>query len=271
MSWRDEGWQQAARDYQVGRKHGRHQRITQMDFEPQTPEAQVIRLGNQRDQQQDEARPPAFSDDALALRFIDQHKDSLRYVPSLGKWLRWDGKRWCFDDRLIAYDRMRKVCRAASAECNQPKLAKLVASNKTAAAAERFARSDQRIIATVDELDSDPWLLNTPRATVDLRTGEERSHNQGDLLTKITGRRMHRVGRWFGMPSSRVSLTTKPNYQRISSGWPGIHSPDRHKSTPSSSSTGLAQTARRLSLTPLRPVLATTIARPLSKHSRRHR
>jgi len=103
------------------------------------PGAEVIHLGNQHDQQ-GEARPPAFSDDALALRFIDQHKDALRYVPSLGKWLRWDGKRWCFDDRLIAYDRMRKVCRAASAECNQPKLAKLVASNKTAAAAERFAR-----------------------------------------------------------------------------------------------------------------------------------
>src|SRR5262249_45232416 len=99
----------------------------------------------------------------------------------------WDGKRWCFDDRLIAYDRMRSVCRAAAAECNQPKVAKLVASNKTAAAAERFARSDQRIIATVDELDADPWLLNTPRGTVDLRTGEERSPNQGDLLTKITG------------------------------------------------------------------------------------
>jgi putative DNA primase/helicase len=39
----------------------------------------------------------------------------------------------------------------------------------------------------VDELDADPWLLNTPRGTVDLRIGEERSHKQGDLLTKITG------------------------------------------------------------------------------------
>jgi phage/plasmid-associated DNA primase len=123
VSWGNEGWRQAAHDYHAGRAHnaGRHQRITHMDFEPEAPEARVIGLGNQRDEQ-GEARPPAFSDDALALRFIDQHKDSLRYVPSLGKWLRWDGKRWCFDDRLIAYDRMRKVCRAAAAECNQPKL-----------------------------------------------------------------------------------------------------------------------------------------------------
>jgi len=133
------------------------------------------------------AREKPFSDDALALRFIDHHMDTLRYVPSLGKWLRWDGKRWCFDERLIAHDRMRKVCRAAAAECNQPKLAKLIASNKTAAAAERFARSDQRIIATVDELDADQWLLNTPGGTINLRTMEEWPHRQSDLLTKITG------------------------------------------------------------------------------------
>jgi putative DNA primase/helicase len=165
MSWRSEDWRTAAHDYHIGR-----------NADP------VVSL-----HKQEEARPPAFSDDALALRFIDQHTEALRYVPSLGKWLRWDDRRWCFDDRLIAYDRLRKVCRAAAAECNQPKLAKLIASNKTAAAAERFARSDQRIIATVDELDADPWLLNTPRNTIDLRTGEEWSHRQDDLLTKITG------------------------------------------------------------------------------------
>jgi putative DNA primase/helicase len=165
MTWESEDWRTAAHDYHVGRNGDR-----------------VIPL-----HKQEEARPPAFSDDALALRFIDQHEDKLRYVPSLGKWFRWDGKRWCLDDRLIAQDQIRKACRAAAAECNQPKIAKLVASNKTAAAAERFARSDQRIIATVDELDADPWLLNTPSCTIDLRSGEQRPHRQEDLLTKITG------------------------------------------------------------------------------------
>src|SRR5262249_25962802 len=140
MSWGDESWQQAARDYQAGSKHGRHQRPTHMDLDREGADAQIIPLGKNREQQQ-EVRPPAFSDDALALRFIDEHQESLRYVPNLGKWLRWDGKRWCFDERLVAHDRMRKVCRAAASECNQPKVAKLIASNKTAAAAERFARS----------------------------------------------------------------------------------------------------------------------------------
>jgi putative DNA primase/helicase len=182
MSWGDESWQQAARDYHAGGKHGRRQEIIRMDSEREIPEAEIIPLGKHHEPSE-EIRPPAFSDDALALRFIDQHKDTLRYVPSLGKWLRWDGKRWCFDERLIAHDRMRKVCRGAAAECKQPKVAKLIASNKTAAAAERFARSDQRIIATVDELDADQWRLNTPGSTIDLRTGKE----WHDLLTKITG------------------------------------------------------------------------------------
>jgi hypothetical protein len=86
----DESWRQAARDYHAARKQGRHQRIIHMDLECEKNEAEIIPLGRQREQQE-EIRPPAFSDDALALRFIDQHKDSLRYVPNLGKWLRWDG------------------------------------------------------------------------------------------------------------------------------------------------------------------------------------
>jgi D5 N terminal like len=267
MSWGDEGWQQAARDYQAGRKDGRHQRIAQMDFKYETPGAKVIHLGNQHDQQ-GEARPPAFSDDALALRFIDQHKEALRYVPSLGKWLRWDGKRWCFDDRLIAYDRMRRVCRAAAAECNQPKLAKLVASNKTAAAAERFARSDQRIIATVES-----W---TPIHGCSIRRAAPSIYEPGRNapITRLTCsprspalRRTHRAGRRFGMDSLPVSLTTNPNYRRISSEWPGIHSPARHKSMHFSSSMGSAQTERRHSSMPLPLARATITGPPLSRRS----
>ena len=163
---------------------------------------------------------------------------------------------------------MRKVCRAAAAECNQPKLAKLIASNKTAAAAERFARSDQRIIATVDELDADPWLLNTPRGTFDLRTGEERSHNQGDLLTKITGIAPDAscpTPVWDGF-LARVT-DNQPELSAYLKRVAGYSLTARHKSTPFSFSTGSAQTGRRHSSMPLRPALAITIARPLSRRS----
>src|SRR5262249_34529156 len=102
MSWGDESSQHAARDYHAGGKDGRRQKIIGMDSEREGPEAEIIPLGEHREPSE-EIRPPAFSDDALALRFIDHHKDTLRYVPSLGKWLRRDGNRWCFDERLIAH------------------------------------------------------------------------------------------------------------------------------------------------------------------------
>ncbi len=35
----------------------------------------------------DAARPPAFSDEALALRFAERHAIALRYVAAWGKWL----------------------------------------------------------------------------------------------------------------------------------------------------------------------------------------
>ncbi|MBQ3455641.1 MAG: DNA primase [Synergistaceae bacterium] len=37
-----------------------------------------------------------------------------------------------------------------------------------------------------DKLDAEPFLLNTPKGTIDLRTGTMRAHNPDDLITKIT-------------------------------------------------------------------------------------
>jgi putative DNA primase/helicase len=134
-----------------------------------------------------ERRPPEFTDDSLALRFAEQHTNSLRYVATLGKWFLWDGQRWQTDDTLMARHRAREICRGASAECNQEKVAKLIASAKTISAVERLAQADRRIAATVDEWDADPWILNTPGGTIDLRSGEQWEHRPEDRLTKITG------------------------------------------------------------------------------------
>ena len=132
------------------------------------------------------ARPPAFTDEALALRFAEQHAGRLRYVEVWGRWLTWDGTRWQFDDTLAAYDLVRETCRTASAECNRENIAAALASAKTVAAVERLARSDRRLAATVDQWDRDPWLLNTPGGIVDLRTGKRSIHRADAYLTKIT-------------------------------------------------------------------------------------
>jgi putative DNA primase/helicase len=131
-------------------------------------------------------RPPAFTDEALALRFANKHAAELRYVASWGKWLIWDGTCWRFDETLRAFDLSRAVCRQASATCNKPKIAATVASAKTVAAVERLAKADRRHAATVSQWDADPWLLNTPAGVVDLRTGIIRRHCPSDYMTKIT-------------------------------------------------------------------------------------
>ena len=132
-------------------------------------------------------RPPAFSDDALALRFADRHAADLRFVAAWGKWFCWDGVCWRQDDTLHAYDLARRICREAAAECDGKETAKAaIASAKTIAAVERLARADRRIAATVDQWDADPWFLNTPAGTVDLRTGRTRPHRTDDYMTKIT-------------------------------------------------------------------------------------
>ena len=40
---------------------------------------------------------PAFSEEALALLFAEQHADTLRYVAEWNQWLVWDGSCWRMD------------------------------------------------------------------------------------------------------------------------------------------------------------------------------
>jgi len=130
---------------------------------------------------------PAFSEDALALRFADRHVGGLRFVSAWGQWFRYDGKVWRQDATLHAFDLARRVCRDASAECNGKKGEKAaLASAKTVSAIERLAKSDRRIAAVIDQWDADPWLLNTPDGVIDLKTGTLRAHRADDYMTKLT-------------------------------------------------------------------------------------
>ena len=70
---------------------------------------------------EDDARPPAFTDEALALRFAEKHANRLRYVAKWGRWYVWRETHWHEDDTLSAFDDARKICRIASAECNRDK------------------------------------------------------------------------------------------------------------------------------------------------------
>lgn len=141
-------------------------------------DAQVIQL--------DSLRPPAFTDEALALKFAERHSADLRFVAAQGKWYVWTENRWQQDETLLAFDMVRATCRQASAECDRQGVAKVLASSKTVAGVERLAKSDRRLAASVDQFDADPMLLNTPGGVIDITNGRMRSHQPEDYLTRIT-------------------------------------------------------------------------------------
>jgi putative DNA primase/helicase len=129
---------------------------------------------------------PEFSDDALALEFTERHKHELRYVAKWGSWLHWDGTWWRFEDTLKTFDLARAVARDFANACKDSDDKPKIASAKTVAAIERLARADRRHAATVEQWDTDPWLLNTPAGIVDLRNGSISPHDARSYMTKIT-------------------------------------------------------------------------------------
>jgi putative DNA primase/helicase len=157
---------------------------------PANPKGKPNGIGEDREQEQisttEEACPPAFTDEALALRFADQHETDLRYVAAWSRWFHYDGQCWRVDNTLLAFDLARRICREAAAGCNKKNVANALASAKTVAAVERLTKADRRLAATIDQWDADPWLLNTPAGVIDLQTGKLRPHRPGDYFTKIT-------------------------------------------------------------------------------------
>jgi putative DNA primase/helicase len=139
-----------------------------------------------QDAAQEADRPVGHSDDDLALRFTERHSDDARFVAAWNRWLWFDGTRWCEESTLRAFSEARAVCRDAAAACSSRHAADKIKSAATIAAVERLARADRRHAATTDEWDADPWLLNTPSGTVDLRTGKLRPAQRSDRITKST-------------------------------------------------------------------------------------
>jgi putative DNA primase/helicase len=117
---------------------------------------------------------------------VDDEPEFL-FVPLIGKWFVWDGRRWEMDVWLKARERAKETCRAEAAKCNKPKAAKLIASARTVSSVERLGQCDPRLVAVADQWDNDAWLLNTPAGTLDLRSGKMQPHNPADYITKITG------------------------------------------------------------------------------------
>lgn len=133
--------------------------------------------------------PEGRTDLANALRFARRHGERTRFCHAWKSWLVWDGRRWKTDDEATAQrlaqempDLIWKEARETGSD-DALKFATRTASAPGIAAMLKLARS--YLPVRPEELDSDPWLLNCENGTLDLRTGELRTHRWDDLITKL--------------------------------------------------------------------------------------
>ncbi|WP_108484344.1 phage/plasmid primase, P4 family [Oceaniglobus ichthyenteri] len=149
-----------------------------------------------------------LSHDALATDLGARSFDAdARHVATWGKWLFWEGTRWQIDDRLDHLTRTRAYLRdraenltgwaerkAGTLEEKESDRLRAWAKDQsrwlrnkiTVASVESLARSNPASVARADAFDENRLLLGTPGGTVDLRTGQLRAADRGDMITKAT-------------------------------------------------------------------------------------
>jgi putative DNA primase/helicase len=130
-----------------------------------------------------------------AQRLNRDHGSEVRYCFATGQWLIFNGYRWCPDENGEIMRRAKQTAasiysEAANAEDDNERKAlgdwaKSSQSVTRLRAMIELAKSEPGIPVSVDQLDADPWLINTLSGTLNLHTGELRKHDPADLITKL--------------------------------------------------------------------------------------
>lgn len=140
-----------------------------------------------------------------ARRIAKKFGHELRFVKAWRSWLVWDNARWSRDEvgiemsaakELVSdlYAEAAELAKKASTDCDervaeQARMilawAKSSSKRSTLAASAALAETEKPIAAWASAFDADPWLLNVPNGTIDLRTGNLRPHRQEDFITML--------------------------------------------------------------------------------------
>jgi len=126
----------------------------------------------------------------MAYRLAAKYSDRILYVADLKRWHVWDGQRWAEDITGRCHEYVRQVLRDAFDESlHDSELRQTVRTCQTANAVDgilRLASTMQELVVTSEDLDADPYLLNTPAGTYDLKANTVRPHDPADRITKMT-------------------------------------------------------------------------------------
>ncbi|MET7651557.1 phage/plasmid primase, P4 family [Streptomyces sp. NPDC005486] len=134
----------------------------------------------------------------MAERFVAEHASALRFVHGIG-WHQWDGARWQADEERADIQAAVTTVKAALAsladldKTERDDLYQDARKSESAAGLEgmlRIASALPPISTASKRLDSDPYLFNTPKGTLDLRNGKVVDNDREHLITKVAGGRV---------------------------------------------------------------------------------
>lgn len=123
-------------------------------------------------------------------RFLDGR---VLWTPEAG-WFVFDGRRWAPDVELVRTllvgeftDRLRRSATAGELGNDAAQIAMERANRIESAGGLKSALEFTKslLAVSVTRLDADPWLLNCPNGTLDLRTATLRPHSAAELITRI--------------------------------------------------------------------------------------
>jgi putative DNA primase/helicase len=130
----------------------------------------------------------------VAKRLVTTVGEDLRYLPAEKSFLVWDSTRFRRDDigmaDLLAKNTvlgMRDLVTTGPGR-QQMEMHRTWLNLQTAGRVSgilKLASTEPGVPVRPEELDADPNVLNCRNGTVDLRTGELRPHNRGDLITRL--------------------------------------------------------------------------------------
>jgi len=141
-----------------------------------------------------------FTDTWVVEKLCSMIREKVRFVPETGSWHVWNGYAWERDRKNLGEHLVRQgltllsaeIVRKASVHPSEDaatKLYKFAYSLQTRGALTKAVpelQAHPRLTLTLDQFDSDAWVLNTPGGIVDLRTGKMGPSDPQKLLSKST-------------------------------------------------------------------------------------
>lgn len=136
-----------------------------------------------------------FTQPEYADRFVAEYGDRFRHITAEKLDLYFSDGRWREDEYDAMFHFCETMCRTIynavpAGEDGKPNPRKKYARDKLSTgqieAICRIARTRRPIVSTRRKFDADPYLINMPNGTYDLRDAMIHDHDPNDMITRIT-------------------------------------------------------------------------------------